>query len=57
MTLETFFEKFDTFADAPNAVAKMWFFSANGATQDSLGHRPRTKAPELFQAPTGRPNR
>jgi len=23
MTLETFFKKFDTFADAPNAVAKM----------------------------------
>ena len=23
MTLETFFEKFDLFADAPNAVAKM----------------------------------
>jgi len=23
MTLETFFEKFDQFADAPNAVAKM----------------------------------
>ena len=23
MTMETFFEKFDQFADAPNAVAKM----------------------------------
>jgi len=23
MNLKTFFEKFDTFADAPNAVAKM----------------------------------
>ena len=57
MTLKTFFEKFDTFADAPNTVAKMRLFSANGANQDSLGQRPRTTAPESFPAPTGRPHR
>ena len=42
MTLDTFFEKFDTFADAPDAVAKMRnFFSTNGAFHDSLGQHPR----------------
>ena len=49
MTLETVFEKFDPFADASDAVAKMrelvLGFSANGAPHTSLGQRPRTIAP------------
>jgi hypothetical protein len=58
MTLKTFFKKFDQFADASNAVAKMLHFSSpNGATHDSLGHRPRICAPHIFQALKGRPIR
>lgn len=33
MKLETFFENFDRFADAPDAVAKMPKFSPNGAIE------------------------
>ena len=54
MILETFFEKFDTIADAPNAVTKMRFFSANGANHPSLGHRPRNNFPIITQALKGR---
>jgi hypothetical protein len=60
MTLETFFEKFDQFADAPEVVAKLrelvLDFSANGAPQTSLGQRPRKTAPQSFQALKGRHN-
>ena len=45
MTLETFFEKFDLFADAPDAVAKMRESSANGATYASPGQRPGSPTP------------
>ena len=41
MALDTFFKKFDPFAAAPGAVAKMHHFSSpNGAKHASLGHRP-----------------
>jgi hypothetical protein len=60
MKLETFFEKFDQFADAPEAVAKMrelvLELSANGAPHPSLGQRPRITAPPSSQALKGRPN-
>ena len=57
MALDTFFKKFDPFADAPNAVAKMHHFSSpNGAKHASLGHRPRTNAPTKPQALKGRHN-
>jgi hypothetical protein len=57
MTLDTFFKKFDPFAAAPGAVAKMRHFSSpNGAKYASLGHRPRTKAPTKPQALKGRHN-
>ena len=60
MTLETFFEKFGQFFDAPDAVAKMrellLKLSANGAPHTSLGQRPRKTAPHLFQALKGRAN-
>jgi hypothetical protein len=58
MTLDTFFKKFDPFADAPGAVAKMRnFFSANGASHASLGQRPRNHVPHIPQALKGRPIR
>ena len=57
MKLETFFEKFDPFADAPGAVAKMrelvLGFSANGAPDTSLGQRPRKTAPPFIPSPEG----
>ncbi len=57
MTLETVFEKFDPFADASDAVAKMRGLvlgsSANGAPHTSLGQRPRKTAPHSSQAPGG----
>jgi hypothetical protein len=60
MTLETFFENFGQFFDAPDAVAKMrellLKLSANGAPHTSLGQRPRKTAPHLFQALKGRAN-
>ena len=60
MKLETFFAKFDQFAEAPDAVAKMrellLKLSANGAPHTSLGQRPRKTAPHLFQALKGRAN-
>ena len=60
MKLETFFEKFDQFADAPDAVAKMrelvLDFSANGAPHTSLGQRPRKIVIHLSQALKGRHN-
>jgi hypothetical protein len=60
MKLETFFEKFDQFADVPDAVAKMrelvLDFSANGAAHTSLGQRPRETAPQPFRALKGRHN-
>jgi len=60
MKLETFFDKFDQFADAPNAVAKMrelvLSLSANGAPHPSLGQRPRNIVPHLSQALKGRHN-
>ena len=61
MKLETFFEKFDQFADAPDAVAKMrelvLHLSANGAPHTSLGQRPRNTAPYSSKALKRRPNR
>ena len=66
MTLETFFEKFDLFADEPDAVAKMRepsgngamvglrIVSANGAAHASLGQRPRNTAPLFPQDLKGR---
>ena len=56
MTLETFFEKFDQFTDAPDAVAKMRELSANGAPHTSLGQRPRNNGPQSSQALKGRNN-
>ena len=60
MKLETFFEKFDKFGDAPDAVAKMrelvLGFSANGAPDTSLGRCPRKTAPHSSQALKGRAN-
>ena len=60
MKQETVFEKFDQFADAPGAVAKMrelvLGFSANGAPYTSLGQRPRKTAPHSSQALKGRAN-
>jgi hypothetical protein len=57
MTLDTFFKKFDPFADVPNAVAKIRHLSsANGVSHPSLGQRPRTQAPTKTQALKGRPN-
>jgi hypothetical protein len=44
MTTETFFEKFELFADAPGAVkgtrGLVLDYSANGAPHTSLGQRP-----------------
>ena len=60
MTLETFFAKFDQFADAPDAVGKMrelvLRLSANRAPHPSLGQRPRKTAPHSSQALKGRAN-
>ena len=56
LILHTFFQKFDQFADAPNAVAKMWEPSANGARDASLGQRPRIAPPHSSQALKGRHN-
>jgi len=56
MTLATFFEKFDQFSDAPDAVAKMRELSANGAPHTSLGQRPRNNGPQSSQALKGRNN-
>jgi hypothetical protein len=57
MTFDTFFKKFDQFADAPDAVAKMRHLSSpNGATHPSLGQRPRTNTPTKPQALKGRHN-
>jgi hypothetical protein len=60
MKLETFFEKFERFADAPDAVAKMrelvLAFSANGAAHASLGQRPRKTTHQTVPALKGRPN-
>ena len=60
MKLETFFEKFDQFADAPDAVAKMRELvlhgSANGAPHTSLGQRPRKTVPRSSRALKGRAN-
>ena len=54
MKLETFFNKFDQFADAPDAVAKMRASSPNGAPGDSPGQRPGRIAPPPFSALKGR---
>lgn len=58
MKLETFFGKFDLFADAPDMVARMrkWVpnSSANGAAHTSLGQRPRKIVTPLRQALKGR---
>ena len=60
MKLETFFEKFDQFADAPDAVAKMRELvrhgSANGAPHTSLGQRHRKTVPRSSRALKGRAN-
>jgi len=50
MTLETFFEKFDQFADAPNAVAKMRELVLELAVQGKLVSQDPTDEPaeELF---------
>ena len=49
MTLETFFEKFDQFADAPDAVAKMrelvLRLNANGAPLRSASSQRQRRAP------------
>lgn len=39
MKLETFFEKFDQFADAPDAVAKMLVLGGQSGPTDGLGGR------------------
>lgn len=54
MTLKSFFNKRDTFTAASNAVAKIRFFNANGATHTSLGHRPRNRILTNSQALKGR---
>ena len=51
-----FYGKYDQFADAPNAVAKMREPSANGASYNSLGQRPRTTARHSSPALKGRTN-
>ncbi len=60
MKLETFFEKFDQFTDAPGAVAKMrelvLKLSANGAPHTSLGQRPRKTVTQSDRALKGRHN-
>ena len=60
MKLETLFEKFDQFADAPDAVDKMReqvrHWSANGAPHPSLGQRPRKTVPQSSRALKGRVN-
>jgi predicted component of type VI protein secretion system len=50
MKLKTFFEEFDQFADAPDAV----IFSANGAIHTSLGHRLRKGISTPIRALKGR---
>ncbi len=58
MNRETFFEKFDQFADAPDAVVKMrelvLDLSADGAPHPSLGQRPRFTSRHSFQVLKGR---
>ncbi len=54
MTLETFFAKFDLYADTPDAVAKMREPSANGAAQASPGQRPGLPNHKTQQALKGR---
>lgn len=54
MKLETFFEKFDLFADAPDAVAKMREPSTNGAVHTSLGQRSRNTPTHFPLALKGR---
>ena len=60
MTTETFFEKFEIFADAPGAANRtqglVLDYSANGALHTSLGQRPRKTVPHSFRALMGRPN-
>ena len=56
MKLQTFFEKFNQFADAPDAVAKVLVVSPNGATYDSPGQRPGTTIPPTSPALKGRAN-
>ena len=57
MTRDTFFKKFEQFADAPGAVAKMRHFSSpNGAAFASPGQRPGSPAPHISQALKGRHN-
>ncbi len=54
MTHETFFAKFDQFADAPNAVAKMRASSPIGAACDSPAQRAGTVTPHSSPALKGR---
>ncbi len=58
MTLETFFEKFELLADAPDAVGssgdRFQRFSANGALHTSLGRSPRFPGPQRSGALKGR---
>jgi len=52
MTLDTFFKKFDPFADAPNAVAKMRELVLNFAVTGRLSEHRASDAPvsELIEA-------
>ncbi len=54
MKLETLFEKFDQFADAPDAVDKMRAPSPNGAACDSPAQRAGTVTPHSSPALKGR---
>ena len=58
MTLDTFFEKFELLADAPDAVGssgdRSQRFSAKGARHTSLGHSPRFPVPQRSLALKGR---
>ena len=60
MKLETFFDKFDQFADAPDAVAKMRELvlplSANGAPHPIPEQRPRKLRRSAMFIATRQPN-
>jgi len=55
MTLETFFKKYDTFADAPNALAKMRGLVLQLAVQGKLVVRKDTDGSAITIFAGGRP--
>ncbi len=60
MKLETFFEKFDQFADAPDAVAKMLVLGGQSGVTDGLGGRigdAARRGPRHRREPPLRPRR